>query len=915
MSKRIKMMRVQSVVPWIAVVGTLASWSPPAAVSQQLTLVARTPRFFYASSTAVKPVEIDAGHNTVLGRIVSLHVEHTTIGGLLADIQRQTGLTFAYDPHFPATRPVTLEAESITVAAALGAILVGTGVDVVLTRTGHVWLTESELRTPRVQEGAIVGRVTDKQKGDPIVGATVVLAPTRQNATTGADGGYRLANLSPGNYTVRARYIGYKPLVSSATVKADQEATVDFPLERSAQQLEQIVTTGTILPTEARALPTPLTVIDGDKIVERHPHSIAQVIRQAIPTAVAFDSPDQPLQTAFSVRGVSSLSVGSLMKIYVDGIEASGFGVSAVDPASIERIEVLRGPQAATIYGADAAGGVVQIFTKRGDPNLARPQVDLQGALGIVQTPYPAYGGVLRQQYSGSVRGGSGDVGYNFGGSYTRLGDYLPNGDISRQSTPSVHGGMHFARGIIAVDLSARYYANKLPEAFNPDLMTSGFSPFVRANYTTDHWTNETYGLRIAVSPTGWWQSQATLGVDRYNLQPVQTQPRLTTPDDTLLFVGDISSRRVSIGFNTSIRGALHAGLVGSLTLGVDHYNHDANDFFAVQAVSTQGSLATSPSGLIFADRSNVINTGYYTQAQVNVRDALFVTAGLRAEDNSTFGADRGAPVLPRVGLSVVHQLGPATVKVRGAYGRAMRAPLPGFGIGSISSFQITLANPLLGPEQQQGWDAGLDLVFGNRWSLSLTGYNQTAKDLIAFLQVASTPLPTFQYQNIGRVENKGFEIEGSLIFRSVQLNAQYGYVHSRIEDLGPDVSPGADLQVGDQPLGTPAHTAGAALTVVPRLGTTLTAGVTYVGRFRQTDNLAKFRCFGGTGPCQSTSRDYVVNYPSFAKVNATFTQRLNRQLEAFVSVDNLTNNEAYEGLNSFPVIGRSTMVGLHASY
>src|SRR6266542_3216082 len=186
-------MRVQSVVPWIAVVGTLTTWSPRAAVGQQLTLAQPTLRFLYASSTAGEPVEIDVSHNAVLGRVVSLHVGHSSIGGLLAEIQRQTGLTFAYDPHFPATQPVTLEAESITVAAALGAILVGTGVDVVLTPTGHVWFTASKPSEPRVQQGAIVGSVTDKQSGDPIIGATVVLDPARQSATTGVDGRYRFA--------------------------------------------------------------------------------------------------------------------------------------------------------------------------------------------------------------------------------------------------------------------------------------------------------------------------------------------------------------------------------------------------------------------------------------------------------------------------------------------------------------------------------------------------------------------------------------------------------------------------------------------------------------------------------------------------------------------------------------------------
>ena len=158
-------MRVQSALSWVVVVGALTSWSPQAAIGQQLALAARTPRFFYASSTDAKPVEIDVSRNAVLGRVVSLHLDRATIGGVLAEIQRQTRLTFAYDPQFPATRPVMLQAESITVAAALGAILVGTDVDVVLTPTGHAWLTASERLTPRVQMGGIVGLVTDKQTG------------------------------------------------------------------------------------------------------------------------------------------------------------------------------------------------------------------------------------------------------------------------------------------------------------------------------------------------------------------------------------------------------------------------------------------------------------------------------------------------------------------------------------------------------------------------------------------------------------------------------------------------------------------------------------------------------------------------------------------------------------------------------
>ena len=908
-------MRAQSAVSWIAIVGTLASWTPRAAGGQQLALAARTPRFFYAPSTAAKPLEIDVSRNAVLGQVISLHSEHTTVGGLLADIQRQTGLTFAYDHDFPATRPFTLEAKSITVAAALGAILAGTGVDVVLTPTGHVWLTETRPPTPPGQEGTIVGRVTDKRTGDPIAGATVTLDPARQSATTGIDGRYRFANLSPGSYTVRARYIGYRALAASTTVRVDQAVVVDFLLEKSAQQLDEVVTTGTLVPTEVKALPTPISVISADQIAERHPQALLDVVRQAVPTAVAFDNPFQPVQTFFSVRGVSSLGQGSVMKILVDGVEATNFRLTPVDPASIERIEVVRGPQAATLYGSDAAGGVIQIFTKRGHPGLTRPHVDAQAELGIAQTPYDGHGGVLRQNYTGSVRGGGQDVSYNFGGGFTRLADYLPNGEISRQSAPSLYGGIHFARGIMAGDLSARYYLNKLPQVFNPLILTTGVASLSRPNFQPNDFTNDTYGTRITVSPAAWWRNQITLGVDRSSLEQIQAQPRLADPGDTLYVVGSTDSRKISLGYNASVSGTLNGGLGGTLTLGVDHYDQRAGSFFTSRAVNTQGTIVTSPAGSITESRRTITNTGYFAQAQLSLRDAVFLTGGLRAEENSTFGVNLGTPLLPRVGLAVVQRVGQTTVKLRGSFGRGIRAPSAGASFGTTSASSITLANPLLGPEQQRGWDVGADLMFGGRGSLSVTGYNQTAKDLIVFVQVANTPLPTFQNQNIGRVANRGVELEGALNLGALLLKAQYGYVHAQIEDLGPNVAASSNLQVGDRPLRAPTHTAGAVLTLTPLVGTTLTGGLTYVGSYRNIDNIAQLRCFGGTGPCQPTTRDYVVDFPGFAKVNATLTQRLTRKVDGFVSVENLTNNQAFEGGNIIPVMGRITMVGLHAAY
>src|ERR1051325_4960014 len=102
--------------------GTLAAQD-----AQEMTLAARGPRFLVAPSSArAAPVEIDAGTNAFLRRVVSLRLDQPTVGRVLEAIERQTGARIFFNPARVGTgRAVTLRAESITVAAALTEVLLG----------------------------------------------------------------------------------------------------------------------------------------------------------------------------------------------------------------------------------------------------------------------------------------------------------------------------------------------------------------------------------------------------------------------------------------------------------------------------------------------------------------------------------------------------------------------------------------------------------------------------------------------------------------------------------------------------------------------------------------------------------------------------------------------------------------------
>ncbi len=575
---------------------------------------------------------------------------------------------------------------------------------------------------------------------------------------------------------------------------------------------------------------------------------------------------------------------------------------------------MIRGPEAAAIYGSDAIGGVIQIFTKRGDASSPRPRVDAQASLSVVQTPYSGYDGVPRQGYSASVVGGGTDVSYNFGAGYTHIPDWSQ--PVSGQSNASIYGGVHVVHGVLTADVTGRSNLLNNPQVLNPDLAGTGFFFYSKPEYEPVQVRFQTLGARLSVVPTSWWEHTLTIGVDRIASDGAQTRARLTTPSDTLLTVFSSDAPKTSIGYNTSVKGTLGTGVTGSLTAGFDHYSYRLTSYFTSGAVNTTGTIVTDPNRPVSAYQTITNNTGYFVQGLLSFRDALFLTGGLRAERNSEFGDSLGTPLSPQGGLSYVRPLGDATVKLRGSWGRAIRPPVPGSKAGSVTPVSITLANPDLGPERQQGWDAGIDVVFGVRGSLGVTYYNQTAENLIQLVFLRSDSVSSYyQNQNVARVKNAGLEIEGTVSAGSLTFKGQYGYVRSRIADLGPNYT--GDSRVGDRPFNTPTHTAGASLTVAPVRTLTVAAGLTYVGSYNQADLIALFSCFGRTGPCRPGPgfRNYIVAFPGFFKVNATISRQFTALMSGFVSVDNVTNDTAHEPAQIAPVIGRTTTIGLHFHY
>jgi TonB-linked SusC/RagA family outer membrane protein len=255
---------------------------------------------------------------------------------------------------------------------------------------------------------SLSGRVTDAAS-NPVAGVTVAVEGTQLTTTTRDDGSYRLAQVPSGPRIVTARRLGYAPTQRSVTVGATN-VTVDFTLTAVATSLDAVVTTAT---GSQRRIELGNT-ISSIEVAERSATSAitsmgdllkAQATGVTITTANVMGTAPH-----IRIRGISSRAVSNDPIWVIDGIrmtaDVSGFGTGStrtsvpsrlndLNPEEIESIEIVKGPSAATLYGTDAANGVIVVTTRRGKAGPARWQFHTELGRQSDENDYPDMYGIV----------------------------------------------------------------------------------------------------------------------------------------------------------------------------------------------------------------------------------------------------------------------------------------------------------------------------------------------------------------------------------------------------------------------------------------------------------------------------------------------------------------------------------------
>ena len=243
----------------------------------------------------------------------------------------------------------------------------------------------------------ISGTITD-DTGEALIGASILGQGSTSGAVTDLDGNFTLS--IPAN--VERLIVTYTGFTTQEIPLVAGQTTYTIVLDPAAELLGEVVVTGVGVATDRRRTAISVEAINSDELPAVASGSVDQALIGKVPGAYIQQTSGQPGQQAnIILRGINSLQ-GTTPMILIDGVQVStdnNFNgsdlnttsrLADIDFSNVERVEVVQGAAAATIYGAQGANGVIQIFTKKG--RVGKPRISLNSTVGVANPLFGDFG-------------------------------------------------------------------------------------------------------------------------------------------------------------------------------------------------------------------------------------------------------------------------------------------------------------------------------------------------------------------------------------------------------------------------------------------------------------------------------------------------------------------------------------------
>jgi TonB-dependent starch-binding outer membrane protein SusC len=225
------------------------------------------------------------------------------------------------------------------------------------------------------QEKTITGKITEAN-GSPIPNATIRIKNKKGGVSAEVDGSFKITG--PANSILLISAIGFEP----KEINIGNESVFNVILATDNKALSEVVVTGTGVATSKKKLGISVESITSDKLPSAPTASVDQALVGKIAGAQISStngSPGRPVNIL--LRGINTVNRGTSPMIMLDGIEVRATDLNSLDLSGIERIEVVQGAAAATIYGAQGANGVIQLFSKKG--KMGKIRIDVSSNVSV----------------------------------------------------------------------------------------------------------------------------------------------------------------------------------------------------------------------------------------------------------------------------------------------------------------------------------------------------------------------------------------------------------------------------------------------------------------------------------------------------------------------------------------------------
>ena len=836
--------------------------------------------------------EIEFEENiTLLERPAALEVENVPLQVALTQLGYAAGVGLAFSPSFlPEDELVSCDCGEESLGGALDRLLDGTGLRYnVIGKQIVVEKIKRELKLPEpsrlhyapdglvafasatervaapasssaLTEGAVQGMVRDAATGQPLGAVQISLPGLNLGTLSSADGSFDLTGIPAGSHRIRAELIGYRALEETVEVAPSETVEVDFALTQEALGLDEIVVTGTAGQARRREV--------GNTIAQLNPadlepvSSMDDMLRgRAAGVSVSDGAGRVGSGQQIRLRGTGSISMSNEPLIFVDGVRVRSEGyprgvassssgarspnvtpnpLNDINPADIERIEIIKGPAATTLYGTEASAGVIQIFTRRGAEGATTWNLQTDQSMSWLK-PWVAendrvdrYFGLqpfLRnahgQRYSLSASGGSSGLRYFVSGSLVDQQGVLPNdqedryGFRGRISAEPLDGlQLEWQAAYSMMDLQHTPAGNNT-KGLTTNAMRAPFNSMNSSdpdvigqvldwdmNTRTDRFTT---GLSLTHQTRENLVNRLTLGLDHANRRMHLVRPFgfVTDPEGIIL-----DTRWTNELLTLDYVGTLNFGVTSDMTSsfswglqGQEVTEHEVEADGRGFPGPGNHTVTSAAQQLTVGNEQRVITGGGFIQNVFGWQERLYVTLGLRVDGNSAFGEDLGLQPYPKASASYIisdYEFWPehwGEMKLRGAYGAAGRAPgafdavrtwSGGSFRGQSSFVPANVGNPELGPEISRELEVGFDLsTLEDRLGAEFTFYRQVTDDaLFAVNRTASLGFLSSQLANVGQISNRGVELALNALLLERPSFAWNTGLHlstnqSRVDDLG----------------------------------------------------------------------------------------------------------------------------------